>query len=98
MNSIVLKVADEKVRIGVRKDQTTGSDWIVLDNFQLFYHGTNSSLEPTLDAITDMSDALVLKVETYTLDGRRADSTQRGILIQKITRADGSVFVRKVRR
>ena len=98
MNSLVVKVADEKLRIGVRKDETSGSDWIVLDNFMLFYHGANSSLEPDKDAIADVTNGMAMKVETYTLDGRRAGMSQKGILIQKITMSDGTILVRKVRK
>ena len=98
MNSLVVKVGDEKLRIGVRKDETSGSDWIVLDNFMLFYHGANSSLEPDKDAIADVTNGMAMKVETYTLDGRRAGMSQKGILIQKITMSDGTILVRKVRK
>ena len=64
----------------------------------LFYHGANSSLEPDKDAIADVTNGMAMKVETYTLDGRRAGMSQKGILIQKITMSDGTILVRKVRK
>ena len=100
MNQIVLKHAGDKLRIGVRKDQTTSADWIVIDEFQLWYHGANSSLTPDGDAtgIENVAVPQSVKVEYFTLDGRKATSVQKGILIQKVTFENGSVVVRKIRK
>ncbi len=100
MNQIVLKHAGDKLRIGVRKDQTTSADWIVIDEFQLWYHGANSSLTPDGDAtgIESVAVPQSVKVEYFTLDGRKATSVQKGILIQKVTFENGSVVVRKIRK
>lgn len=98
MNTLVVKVVDGKLRIGVQKEQTSGSDWIVLDNFQLWYHGTNSSLNPdTPESVESLIASEPVKVEYYTLDGRRAAIMQKGILIQRTTYADGKVVVKKIR-
>lgn len=100
MNELVLKVAGDKLRIGVRKDQTSSSDWIVIDEFQLWYYGANSALTPDGDAtgIENVAAPMTVKVEYYTLDGRKANGLQKGIMIQKLTFENGSVVVRKVRK
>ena len=100
MNQIVLKHAGDKLRIGVRKDQTTSADWIVIDEFQLWYHGANSSLTPDGDAtgIENVAVPQSVKVEYFTLDGRKATSVQKGILIQKVTFENGATIVRKIRK
>ena len=99
MNTLIVKVVDGKLRFGVRKDQTTGNDWIVLDNFQLWYHGANSALTPDGDAVfvESVATSEPVKVEYYTLDGRKAAIVQKGILIQRTTYADGKVVVKKIR-
>ena len=35
-------------------------------------------------------------IEFYTVDGRRIEQVQKGVIVMKMTRADGSVLVRKV--
>jgi hypothetical protein len=36
------------------------------------------------------------KVEFFTVDGRRLEHVQKGIIVVKTTRADGTVTVRKL--
>ena len=98
MNTLVVKAAGDKLRIGVRKDETTSADWIVIDEFQLWYHGANSQLNPDSDGIEDVANSQTVKVEYFTLDGRKANSLQKGIMIQKITFDNGAVIVKKIRK
>ena len=100
MNELILKASGDVLRIGVRKDETASSDWIVIDEFQLWYHGANSGLTPDGDAtgIENIATSQTVKVEYYTLDGRKANSLQKGIMIQKLTFENGAVVVRKVRK
>lgn len=102
MNTLVVTVQGEKLRIGVRKDVSTSNDWIVLDNFQLWYHGNSSSLNPDGNAqgIEEMNSVMpqVVRVEYFTLDGRKATAAQKGIVIQKISFENGASIVTKVRR
>ena len=98
VNEVVCKVVDNKLRIGIRKDETASADWIVMDNFRLFYHGANSSLEPTGDpsSINEAAGTLRFTVEYFTLDGRKATGLEKGILIQKMTLENGTVMMKKI--
>ena len=100
MNELIVKVTGEELRIGIRKDENAGGDWVVMDNFQLWYHGTNSQLTPDGDAtgIALTEQARQVRTEYFTIDGRRAVSAQKGIMIQKTTLGDGTIVIRKVRK
>lgn len=97
MNELVVKVTDETLRIGILKEQTSSADWVVMDNFQLFYHGTGSTLTPEEGplAVDDIAVSTVQKVEHFTLDGRKTSAQRHGLVIRKTTLADGTVIVKK---
>ena len=99
-SKVILKVKEDgKLRIGVKKEQQKDNSWVVIDNFRLFYYGANSSLQPSGNALTVESIAMgqPVKVEFFTLDGRKVNSMQKGIMIQKVTLDNGNVVVRKIR-
>ena len=100
MNELVVKVTDETLRIGILKEESNSSDWIVMDNFQLFYHGNASTLEPEPGplAVNDIVSAPVQKVEFFTLDGRKTSTLHNGIVIRKTTLSDGTIVVKKIRK
>lgn len=108
-NVVTVKVgADGKLRFGLYKKVTTGNlDWTVWDDWKLWYFGPNSALLPSGDndkyeeeqgiAIVNLDKAV--RVETFTLDGRKVTSKQRGIVIQRMTMPDGSsVVIKKIRK
>ena len=99
-SKVILKVKEDgKLRIGVKKEQQKDNSWVVVDNFRLFYYGANSTLQPSGNALTVESIAMgqPVKVEFFTLDGRKVNSMQKGIMIQKVTLDNGNVVVRKIR-
>lgn len=99
-SKVILKVKEDgKLRIGVKKDVELTNSWVVVDNFRLFYYGANSTLQPSGNALTVESIAMgkPVKVEFFTLDGRKVNSLQKGIMIQKVTLDNGNVVVRKIR-
>ena len=101
LNELFIKVVDEKVTIGVKKDLNTSADWVILDNFTLTYYGTESAQELSGDAyagIQGVVDNAAASVEFFGIDGRKASAARKGILIQKTTLGNGSVVVRKVRK
>ena len=101
MNELTLRVTDGKLRIGIKKEETSSADWVVMDNFQLIYYGANSSKIVDGDAtpvVAADAAAQPVKVELFTLDGRRATLANKGIVIQRITLSNGSVVVRKLRQ
>jgi len=96
LNELIVKVSANKLRIGVKyADNKNGGDWIAMDNFKLTYFGT----EPlAIQDINADSKAPVMKVEFYTLDGRKASFANKGIMIQKLTLGDGTIVVKKIRK
>lgn len=99
MNELVVKVTDGTMTIGIKKEQTSGADWIVIDNFQLIYLGANSTRPVDGDATPVepvATKAAIAQTEYFTLDGRKASAGQKGILVRKATLTDGTVVVKKV--
>ena len=100
VNELVVKVTDGTLTIGIKKEETSGADWVVMDNFQLIYLGANSTRQPDGDAtpVEAVPAATLARAEYFTLDGRKASAAQRGLLIRKTTLTDGTVQVKKVIR
>ena len=100
VNELVVKVTDGTLTIGIKKEETSGADWVVMDNFQLIYLGANSTREPDGDAtpVEAVPAAAIAQAEYFTLDGRKASAGQRGLLIRKATMTDGTIQVKKVIR
>ena len=73
-------------------------DWLIMDNFRLYYYGENSAIQPNGDAegIDEAQAVSTVKVEIYTLNGARAQSLQKGVNIVKQTMSDGSVKIQKI--
>lgn len=96
VNEMMVQVSENKLRIGVKySDNKSSGDWIAMDNFKLIYYGT----EPlAIQDINADSKAPVMKVEFYTIDGRKASFAQKGIMIQKMTLGDGTIVVKKIRK
>ena len=100
-NSIILTVAaDGKLRLGIKKTTNIEGNWTIWDNWRLYYLGTSSSQTPSGDpsGIETMAAGDSLTVEYFTLDGRKATAAQQGIMIQKVTFANGAVIVKKIRK
>lgn len=98
-NSVFVRVDNGKLRIGVKKPGTyVAGDWLIMDNFRLYYYGENSAIQPNGDAegIDEAQTVSTVKVEIYTLNGARAQSLQKGVNIVKQTMSDGSVKIQKI--
>ncbi len=99
-NSVIVKVnADGKLRIGVKKVVAQENDWTAFAGWELWNYGKSSTKQADGDAmgIDELLSAPAMRVEFFTIDGRRASAAQKGILIQKTTLQNGMVVVRKVR-
>ena len=99
--SVVTKVVEgQPLRLGIRKTKNTSTGWVIMDNFSLKYLGANAISDDVYTGIAAAKDqaAKTVNVELFTIDGRSVNSLQKGITIQKITKADGSVIVKKVRK
>lgn len=100
-NKVTAKVgADGYLRIGLKKNVNIDNNWTLWDNWQLQYFGANSELPIDGDAsgIENADFSRQAVVEYFTLDGRKVNAAQRGILVQKVTMGNGAVIVRKVQR
>ena len=98
-NSVFVKVENGKLRIGVKKPGAyKANDWMIMDNFRLYYYGENSSIKPNDDAegIEEAQMATIVRLEIYSVNGNRLQALQKGLNIVKQTMSDGSVKVSKI--
>lgn len=95
-NEIIVKVTDNKLTIGIRKDVKVGSDWVIMDGWTLTYYGENSTKVPTVDIEGVSNNTEPANVEIFNLNGIKMNSFIKGVNIVKITSADGSVTIKKV--
>lgn len=98
LNTVIVNVTDGKLRVGVRKDEKVASDWLIIDNFKLYYYGDNSSKTPDADptGINDLRLDQAARVEFFNVKGEKLNAAQKGINIMKMTQKDGTVVVKKV--
>lgn len=83
-NSLTFYLSEEgNVEIGIRKLAAIGNDWVIMDDWQLFYLGKEA---PT--AIDEVAEAAEGAVEYYSVNGVKFDAPQQGINIVKY--ADGT--------
>ena len=98
-NNVIVKVGEDgNLTIGLKKNINATDDWVIWTNWQLFYFGKNSSLEPSDNPlnIDELNANGVVNAEFYTIDGARVNGLQRGITIVRETMTDGTTRVRKV--
>ena len=98
-NNVVTKVgADGKLVIGLKKDVQITDDWTIWKNWQLFYYGKNSSLEPSGNALSidELNASSVVSREFFTVNGTRVSGLQKGVNIVRETLSDGTIRVLKV--
>ena len=91
-NTYYVKVTDGTLRLGIKKEVVGDKDWIMIDNWKLYYHGTNST---GIEAVVG-TGAAVVKREIFTLGGAQVGKLQQGVNIIRNTHADGTVTVKKV--
>ncbi|WP_337646647.1 hypothetical protein [Paraprevotella clara] len=97
----------ETVRLGVQKTDTLVNDWVLIDDFHLYYLGDGEANRPEgLDDV-DISDGIsdnvadekstVVGTAWYNLNGMRISRpTQRGIYIREDKMSDGTKKTLKV--
>ena len=97
---IVKVLADGKLRIGLKKTTNITDNWTLFDNWTLKYFGSASAKTPSDDpsGIKNAENAPVVRVEFFTLDGRKANTVAKGIMIVKETLANGNVIVKKIQK
>jgi hypothetical protein len=93
LNKVSVKVVDNKLRIGIKHENSNGGDWIIMDNFKLFFYGDNES------GIATVANAgKPVQVLYYTLDGRRVNGLQKGLTLRKVVMDNGVVIVKKIQK
>ena len=93
----------ESVDLGVRKDGGVSMDWMLIDDFHLYYLGDGDANKPDDMGTTSVEDAVaegtaeVVASQWFTINGVRVDEPkQRGIYIRQDILADGSKKAVKV--
>ena len=80
-NSLTFYLSEEgNVEIGIRKLAAIGNDWVIMDDWQLFYLGKEA---PT--AIDEVAESAAVEgaVEYYTVNGVQISAPQKGVNIVK---------------
>lgn len=102
-NTVVVKLAEgQTLRIGIKKDTNSNNGWVLMDDFKMVYYGTDSEKQPSGDNTQGIDEnsfnAPVVRIEFFTLDGRKANAQQKGIVIEKQTLQNGAVVIKKIRK
>lgn len=98
LRTLAVTVTDNKLRIGIKHENSSGGDWVIMDNFKLYFYGSNETpVADSVDMLTANSNK-TMKVEYFTLDGRRVSGLQKGITIRKAIMENGNVIVKKIRK
>lgn len=66
-NELVVKVTDETLRIGIKKEVASYQDWVIFDNFELYYLGTNYTSKPISVTSIILNEKTVILEEGETL-------------------------------
>ena len=85
-NEVICKVGKDGIlTVGIRKDEPKYYSWVVLDNFRLFYLGTNSSQTPSgpATAINDVKSQpdVTNGAAVFSLSGQRLSAPRKGLNI-----------------
>lgn len=76
-NECEIEVVDGILRIGIAKPQGVYDDWVIMDDFRLYYLGTNETVgikDSHLESVPQMRLA-------YDLQGRRIEHPTKGLYI-----------------
>ena len=95
LNTVFVAVTENKLRLGIKHEQSAGGDWIIMDNFKLLFYGDNVPAESVEKMFAGTK---TMKVEYFTLDGRRVNGVQKGITIRKAVMDNGTVVIKKIRK
>ena len=95
-NYCMLNTTTNQLVLGIDKQNVITDDWMIMDDFRLFYYGTIEPTEEQLAVAMPNASHKVVKEEYYDLSGRRMLAKPRnGISIVRQTTSDGMVKVIK---
>lgn len=97
INGINVKVTDGKLRIGIRQAEHKTGSWVIMDEFRLWYLGTESTAtEGGWNEVEEVEAAgETKKVDIYSVDGIKQNSLKKGVNIIVNTDAAGNANVRR---
>lgn len=96
-NSLFVEVdADQSstLRIGLKAESVVSTAWVLIDDWQLIYYGTES--EMAIGSVESSNNSAKTVVGIYSLSGARLNAYQQGVNIVKMIDADGNVSAVKV--
>ena len=97
VNELYVEVVDGTLTIGIKKEVQASNDWVMMDNWKLYYLGTESKFKPSsIGSVVLGNGAAVVKREIFTLGGAKVYKLQQGVNIIRNIHADGTVTVKKV--
>ena len=93
LNTLKFKFEGDTLRIGVKHPVNVDRDWVIMDDFKLFFYGNDNTGVETVINIGKPA-----KVQYFTLDGRQVSVARKGLFIRKTTMDNGAVVVRKIQK
>lgn len=93
VNTLKFKFEGDTLRIGVKHPVNAGTDWVIMDDFKLFFYGQDATGVETV-----MNIGKPAKVQYFTIDGRQVSTAGKGLFIRKTTMDNGAVVVRKIQK
>ena len=95
-NYLLFQVTNGYLRMGVMKEGTYMEDWMIMDDFRLFYYGSEKPSEEQLAVEPAHLAAAAGTNECFDLSGRRLSSVAKGLSLQRQHLSDGTVRVKKI--
>jgi hypothetical protein len=82
-NTIQIEVpAGSDLRIGFRKSTSVSGDWVIFDDFQLFYLGGDLDKKPEIpESINELAANKAKSAAIYNVAGQRVNALQKGLNI-----------------
>ena len=91
-HELYVEVKDNTLKIGIKKAESAGAHWVIMDNWKLFYLGADGSV-----GIEDVvAGGEVVSVAVYNANGVQLNGIQKGINIIRTVYSNGAVTVKKV--
>ena len=95
-NYLLFQITNGYLRMGVMKEGTYMEDWMIMDDFRLFYYGSEKPSEEQLAVEPAHLAAAAGTNECFDLSGRRLSSVAKGLSLQRQHLSDGTVRVKKI--
>ncbi len=93
LNQLNFRFEGDTLRIGIMHPKNSGTDWVIMDNFKLFFHGDDYT---GVETVINLGKPV--QVQYFTLDGRQVSAARKGLVIRKTIMDNGAVIVRKIQK